>query len=171
MSGSGIPRVVLAGESWAPIPDHDGWEVSSEGRVWSRPRYRTRGGMLARFETSRGYLAVKLGQKTVDVHRIVASAFLGPCPDGLEVRHLDGDATNPRLSNLAYGTKVENRLDRLAHGTDHNANKTHCPKGHPYDTENTYVNPSRPTARYCRACRRDSNREGMRRKRAQDRAM
>ena len=30
--------------------------------------------------------------------------------------------------------------------------KTHCPQGHPYDAENTYVTPA--GHRYCRVCNR-----------------
>lgn len=33
-----------------------------------------------------------------------------------------------------------------------NAERTHCPQGHPYDQENTYVNPS--GQRHCRECMR-----------------
>jgi len=36
-----------------------------------------------------------------------------------------------------------------------NAVKTACPQGHPYSPENTYVLPSRPNARYCRACQKE----------------
>lgn len=31
--------------------------------------------------------------------------------------------------------------------------KTHCPQGHPYDDENTYISPD--GRRMCRACRND----------------
>jgi len=34
--------------------------------------------------------------------------------------------------------------------------RTHCPEGHPYDEENTYVYKGK---RSCRSCRRDSTRE------------
>ena len=43
-------------------------------------------------------------------------------------RHLDGDRTNPRLENLAWGTKVENEADKELHGTvprgDRNGSRT-----------------------------------------------
>jgi len=35
--------------------------------------------------------------------------------------------------------------------------RTHCPQGHPYDEENTYVSPA--GARMCRTCHRDRTRE------------
>lgn len=35
----------------------------------------------------------------------------------------------------------------------HNASKTHCPQGHPYDEHNTYKLKGR-NARRCKACRR-----------------
>jgi hypothetical protein len=44
-------------------------------------------------------------------------AFQGPCPNGLEVRHLDGNRTNPKLNNLKYGTRIENMQDAILHGT------------------------------------------------------
>lgn len=51
------------------------------------------------------------------LHRLICEAFHGPCPDGKECRHLDGDKTNNAASNLAWGTKLENEADRIGHGT------------------------------------------------------
>jgi hypothetical protein len=36
------------------------------------------------------------------------------------------------------------------------ARKTHCPKNHPYDADNTYVTPS-SGKRVCRTCKRAHN--------------
>jgi hypothetical protein len=44
--------------------------------------------------------------------------FEGPCPEGLEVCHGDGNKGNNVLSNLRYGTRLENAMDRALHGTD-----------------------------------------------------
>lgn len=82
--------------------------------------------------------------------------FVGPPPPGLEVRHLDGVSHNNLLSNLVYGTHLENMRDRLIHGTHHEVNKTHCPQGHPYSAVNTYLEPPRNN-RKCRTCRRERN--------------
>lgn len=140
-------------ESWSPIPGYEGrWEASTEGRIKSLPRRRTRGGVLKQRVNKRGYLAVALGRETHEVHRLIALTFLGERPEGMETRHVDGNPLNCCASNLAYGTRSENVRDKRAHGTDHNVKKTHCPKGHPYFGANLLVIPSRPTARYCRAC-------------------
>lgn len=51
------------------------------------------------------------------LHRLICEAFYGPCPGGMECRHLDGDRGNNRASNLAWGSKMENENDRRIHKT------------------------------------------------------
>lgn len=143
-------------EEWRSVPGYGQcYEVSSLGRIRSIPRPRTKGGVLKQKISKRGYPAITLVmggvQSTHEVHRLVASAFLEDRPEGTEVRHLDGDPLNARLENLAYGTRSENNYDRVAHGSDHNKRKTHCPQGHPYDEANTRLYQGR---RYCKACNR-----------------
>jgi len=140
-------------EEWRPIIGFEGrYEVSSHGRVRSMARdSRTPKGevrhrsarLLAQRPTGEvGHLSVTLYKDGVGVsrrvHREVARAFIGPVPDGMICRHLDGNPVNNHLPNLAYGTWSENNLDKVRHGTDHNARKTHCLRGHPYTPENTY---------------------------------
>jgi hypothetical protein len=144
---------------WRPITGYENtYEVSDDGQIKSLPRPRTRGGVLKLKTNKQGYRAVSLVaggvQSTHEVHRLVASAFLGPRPNGQQVRHLDGDKLNCTVENLAYGTRSDNLMDSLRHGTHPTASRTHCPQGHEYTPENTRVIPSRPTARYCKACRR-----------------
>jgi len=47
----------------------------------------------------------------------VATAFHGPCPTGLEVRHLDNNKLNNVATNLKWGTSAENAQDRVRAGT------------------------------------------------------
>ncbi|WP_158710499.1 NUMOD4 motif-containing HNH endonuclease [Streptomyces flavochromogenes] len=152
---------------WLAVPGYENsYEVSSQGQVRSRPRPTTRGGILKAKVGRVGYPRVSLCangvQRTWLVHQVVAVAFLGPRPAGQEVRHLDGDPLNNAVSNLAYGTRSENAQDKQRHGTDHNARKTHCPQGHPYDEENTSRYSGR---RACRACVRAYHRRLARSKR------
>lgn len=64
-------------------------------------------------------LAIRHAGKTirVTVHRLVAEAFLGPCPAGQEVCHFDGNRANPAAANLRYDTRKANLADRERHGT------------------------------------------------------
>ena len=68
-----------------------------------------------------GYPTVNLsdgvGKRRWYVHRLVLEAFVGPRPEGMACRHLDGDRANNRVENLAWGTYSENERDKLRHGT------------------------------------------------------
>ena len=112
-----------------------------------------------------GYAAVKLRlnnsvSRTRLVHRLVAAAFLGPCPDGQEVLHGNGQRLDNRLENLRYGTRQENVMDTIRHGNHPWVGRTHCPNGHPYTPENTGNKPGTKSRgkRQCRACRNATQR-------------
>lgn len=167
-------------EQWLAVPGWEGYyEVSDLGRVRSVLRTLTgssgitrtyKGRMLRPKVDAGGYRVVCLTRggitRSYSVHRLVAQTFLGPCPPGHEVRHLDGDPANAVLKNLSYGTSSENARDKLRHGTHNNARKTHCPQGHRFDEANTYVVPtSVGVSRKCRACRRASVRAYVERRR------
>lgn len=91
---------------WKPIPSFPGYWVSSAGEVRS-PR-----GRLLAMTPNRAYRAVKIKAVPRKVHALVAEAFLGPRPPGQEVRHLNGNAADNRLKNLAYGTPRDNQMDK-----------------------------------------------------------
>jgi len=57
------------------------------------------------------------------ISRIVLETFVGRCPKGWQCRHLDGNPLNNNLNNLKWGTRSENQMDRLRHGTDHRGEK------------------------------------------------
>ena len=147
-------EVASLAQAWRHVPGYEAnYAVSDQGHIWSRPRWTWAGGLLRASVGKGGYPKVSLAsngrQKTRLVHQIVAAAFLGPRPEGQEVRHLDGNRLNCALSNLAYGTRSENVRDMRRHGTDRNVAKTHCPQGHPYDETNTLLCAGR---RNCRTC-------------------
>jgi hypothetical protein len=51
------------------------------------------------------------------VHSLVATAFLGPRPEGMECCHGDGNVFNNNLTNLRWDTPVANAADKRKHGT------------------------------------------------------
>jgi HNH endonuclease/NUMOD4 motif len=162
-------------ERWLPVTGWDNYEISNRGRVRSMARWiRTANGrrfqaeMILRPGAGRlGHLHVQLcaeGRRTNKlIHRLVLEAFAGPCPPGMETRHLNGDPHDNRWpENLVYGTKSENKYDSVRHGTHTNASKTHCPVGHPYDATNTYMR--RSGHRACRECTLRGQAESRKRK-------
>ncbi len=104
------------------------YSVSADGSIWTRWR-RGRGGRLGLewrplhpSPDKDGYRVVRLygaggAWKQLRVAPLVCAAFHGPCPPGLECRHLDGENTNDAAANLAWGTSTENKADMKRHGT------------------------------------------------------
>ena len=156
----------MSDEVWRPIPGWPWYEVSDKGNVCSVERtvlcsdgrlMRRKRLILKPGRNPKGYLFVNLyraaKEKTpVTISRLVLEEFVGPRPDGTECRHLDGSQENNALTNLMWGTKLENADDKRRHGTHNNTRKTHCPKKHRYDEIHTSRPPSRPTERRCRTC-------------------
>ncbi|MET8585789.1 HNH endonuclease signature motif containing protein [Streptomyces collinus] len=102
----------------AVLQDHPGYVIYSDGSIRG-----PRGKILKRMFGSTGYLVIRRwsGEKylTLRVHVLVCTAFHGPRPTPAhQVRHLNGNKTDNRASNLAWGTPLENQHDRLTHGTD-----------------------------------------------------
>lgn len=118
-------------EVWKTIPGYDGaYEASSLGRIRSLPRTvshlqtgrRLPGGILKpRLNKRTGYPSVNLAaenaRRTYTVHALVAAAFFGPRPLGMEVAHCDGNKLNPSADNLRYATCEDNASDKRKHGT------------------------------------------------------
>ena len=91
------------------IEGYPGYRVSRDGGVescWSRTVYKTLTSTWLPLKPvpCRGYLTVNpsdgFKKRRRYVHRLVLEAFVGPCPEGMVCRHLDGDRTNNRVENL-----------------------------------------------------------------------
>jgi hypothetical protein len=146
-------------EIWRPVVGYEGqYEVSDLGRVRSLDRlvvYKRGGirlfvGRIRRHShIPSGHQIVKLSVNSKSqawwVHRLVAAAFIGPCPDGLEVCHNNGDPTDNQVQNLRYDTHKANMQDAVRQGRNAHARKTHCPRGHRYDR-------FYPGGRHCSIC-------------------
>lgn len=109
-------RAALKREDWQQIPwAKPGYCVSRFGEVRS-PRkllktpYNRYGYKCVALRTTSGKI------KFVPVHGLVAAAFLGERPEGLETAHMDGDKDNNAESNLKYVTSAENHAHMQIHG-------------------------------------------------------
>lgn len=51
------------------------------------------------------------------IHRLVLTAFVGPCPKGMEACHNNGNASDNRVANLRWDTHKNNGKDLIKHGT------------------------------------------------------
>lgn len=105
-------------ERWLPVVGYEGWyEVSDLGHIM---RVRT-GRILRCHPDTSGQPMVSLCRYGIRapklVSRLVLQAFVGPCPDGMECCHNDGNPANNRLDNLRWDTHVNNERDKRAHGT------------------------------------------------------
>lgn len=110
-----------------------------------------------------GYGMFPVYGRYVMAHRYAYESTNGPIPDGLTIDHLcmNKGCVNP--SHLEAVTMIENvHRANLAYGRG--IAVTHCPKGHEYTPENTYVEPK--GSRSCRECRREVTRQWRARKRA-----
>ena len=114
-----------------PIAGFEGlYEVSSLGRVKSLARevLHSHGNLqtckervLKPFINKGGYGTVGLhkngSQLHKKVHALVAEAFIGPRPEGLQVRHGTRGKLDNSLANLCYGTPKQNSADKVRDGT------------------------------------------------------
>jgi hypothetical protein len=108
-----------------PIPGFSKYAASEDGSIWSyRHSYRYKNRRWKQLKANPqegGYLRVFLRDhgttSTVYVHRLILLTFVGPCPEGMEVCHIDGNRSNNRLSNLRYDTRTGNHSDKRNHGT------------------------------------------------------
>jgi excisionase family DNA binding protein len=158
-------------ELWKPADFGTNYQVSTYGRVYNLKTGKFLTGTVNEDGYVRHCLSDANGKHwNVAVHVLVMRTFVGPCPDGQQVRHLGGNPANNHWEpgteeetkaaggNLIYGTPKENIRDRdEVHGRNGHANKTNCGTCDlPYDDENTYINPA--GARVCRNCVRASGR-------------
>ena len=104
------------------IPNYSNYLITSEGQIFSLMT-----GKQMRIGNRQGYVTVILRDeegrtKTHYLHRLVAQAFYGDIPEGMEINHLDEDKNNNTLSNLSlidhasncrYGTRNQRISDGL----------------------------------------------------------
>lgn len=114
-----ISDLMKPGEWWSGNLRFPKYLVGSHGQVMSMKSKSPKILSPIRMGNYDGYQLSNEDGKIVKVyrHRLVAETFIGPCPDGFECRHLDGDKSNADISNLRWGSPKQNSEDKLRHGT------------------------------------------------------
>lgn len=112
---------------------------------------------------SSGYGQLRIGHsRDITVHRLSYIAANGHIPEGLCVLHRCDVRLCVNPAHLFLGTKSDNSRDMVAKGRHYSDTRlrTHCPKGHPYDSRNSRG------ARICTTCNREARARHIARKTA-----
>lgn len=110
-------------------------------------------------KAGRGYGVFGVGsrldgsRRQVYAHRWSYVRAHGPIPEGLTVDHLCNTPACVNPEHMVLATQYENSMRGTCVAAV-NKRKTHCPAGHAYDKQNTYIDAT--GGRHCRACGRAS---------------
>jgi hypothetical protein len=107
-------------------------------------------------KTSKGRGNVKICGRAVSTHRFFFELLIGPVPSGMELHHKCEVPTCCNPDHLKVRTRLQHRRIHLERKYA-NREKTHCPRGHPFNQENTHVElrNGKFVRRRCKTCRRE----------------
>lgn len=134
----------------------DGLTPQERVHKWSIPEPNTGCWLWLGFVRRDGYRQLNVPRKGKPRPSILASrysyeAFNGPLPKTLHVDHLCRVRSCVNPDHLEAVTQAENNRRGMSIMALQ-SRRTHCPHGHPYSGDNLYRMPSRPKARFCKAC-------------------
>jgi hypothetical protein len=106
------------------VPGYPGYSVTRDGKVWTRLVRKGRSPAtlgnewreLSPIRNSKyGHVCVRLYLKGVwehvQIHVLILTIFIGPCPPGLEGCHNNGVPSDNRVNNLRWDTHKSNMAD------------------------------------------------------------
>lgn len=98
-----------------PIPGFPQTFADDSGNLYST-RVSAQPRRLSNRPNAWGYPQLKVWGKSYLAHRLVAVAYLGPLPDGMQVNHIDGNKRNNAPINLEYVTPSQNQKHAYVNG-------------------------------------------------------
>lgn len=143
-------------------------EVLAE-RVLSRSEPDGDGCLIFAGSLQHGYGCITRGLgngkfRGMRTHRVVWEAANGPIPEGMTIDHLCLKKACQNVDHMEVVTRSLNssRAQWMNSKGPGNSQKTHCPHGHAYSKENTYIMPS--GSRFCRECGNERTKAWQRKK-------
>ena len=93
------------------------YEINENGTIFRNVKSKKQNKIkLDLHHSKKGYYATFCrfkGKSTrIMIHKVVAECWLGECPDGYEVDHIDRNSHNNHYTNLRYVTKSEQMKNR-----------------------------------------------------------
>lgn len=99
-----------------------------------------------------GYARTTVDGRLWYLHRLAYTRSIGPIPSELQLDHLCRNRACCNPAHLeAVTPQVNTSRSPLLSLNNGNLRKTHCLRGHPFSTENTYAHSGQ---RLCRTCRK-----------------
>lgn len=138
LSDPRIPERIRKKISVRDIPRHH--LAADKGPCW----------IWTAFKNPKGYGRVTYKSRNLSAHEAVFFMLIGPKPEGRCLDHLCRNRSCCNPQHLEPVTMRENIM-RGDNFMAANIHKTHCPSGHPYSQENTYLTKD---GRACRECHR-----------------
>ncbi len=109
---SPLVQLSFEDEQWRDIPGYEGlYQVSDLGHIWSIRAKHILKPYTKTGKSGNEYLKVTLWkgrQHYHYVHALVALVFIGSCPIGYEVDHINMQRGDNRLANLRYLSRADN---------------------------------------------------------------
>ena len=101
-------------EEYKLIIDYPNYEVSNHINV----RNKRTGRILKGFSNKKGYLNIDLQPKSIQIHRLVAIAFIDNPQNKPQVDHIDNNKINNKVLNLRWCSQSENQHNTQVRSTN-----------------------------------------------------